>query len=33
MLNTYQLLTAKPVVYLVNLSKTDFIRKKVGTGC
>lgn len=27
-LNTYQLLTAKPVVYLVNLSETDFIRKK-----
>ncbi|GAX73034.1 hypothetical protein CEUSTIGMA_g486.t1 [Chlamydomonas eustigma] len=27
-LNQYQLLTAKPVVYLVNLSKTDYIRKK-----
>ena len=31
-LNTYQLLTAKPVVYLVNLSKTDYIRKKVCEG-
>ncbi|GFH20274.1 Obg-like ATPase 1 [Haematococcus lacustris] len=27
-LNVYQLLTAKPVVYLVNLSKQDYIRKK-----
>jgi obg-like ATPase 1 len=27
-LNTLQLLTAKPVVYLVNLSKKDFIRKQ-----
>ena len=29
LLNHYQLLTAKPVVYLVNLSKADYIRKKV----
>ncbi|MEW5310603.1 MAG: hypothetical protein WDW38_002386 [Sanguina aurantia] len=28
LLNTYQLLTAKPVVYLVNLSEEDFCRKK-----
>jgi len=27
-LNIYQLLSAKPVVYLVNLSKNDYIRKK-----
>eukprot|EP01054_Gregarina_sp_Poly1_P010034 Gregarina_sp_Poly_1__10033@NODE_672_length_6835_cov_143_220597_g507_i0_p2_GENE_NODE_672_length_6835_cov_143_220597_g507_i0NODE_672_length_6835_cov_143_220597_g507_i0_p2_ORF_typecomplete_len392_score65_32YchFGTPase_C/PF06071_13/4_6e39MMR_HSR1/PF01926_23/4_8e28MMR_HSR1/PF01926_23/1_9e03FeoB_N/PF02421_18/8_1e08FeoB_N/PF02421_18/33MnmE_helical/PF12631_7/0_047Roc/PF08477_13/0_1Roc/PF08477_13/3_3e03Dynamin_N/PF00350_23/1_6AAA/PF00004_29/0_37TrwB_AAD_bind/PF10412_9/0_39RsgA_GTPase/PF03193_16/0_77RsgA_G len=27
-LNDYQFLTAKPVVYLVNLSQTDFIRQK-----
>lgn len=27
-LNEYQLLTAKPAVYLVNMSETDFIRKK-----
>lgn len=27
-LNQYQLLTAKPVVYLVNLSKADYLRKK-----
>ncbi len=27
-LNTYQLLTAKPVVYLVNLTQKDFKRKK-----
>ena len=27
-LNEYQLLTAKPVVYLVNLSKADYQRKK-----
>ena len=27
-LNTYQLLTAKPVIYLVNLTKKDFARKK-----
>lgn len=27
-LNTWQLLTAKPVVYLVNLSEKDFARKK-----
>lgn len=27
-LNEYQFLTAKPVVYLVNLSKADFIRQK-----
>lgn len=27
-LNEFQLLTAKPVVYLVNLSEDDFIRKK-----
>ena len=27
-LNTYQLLTAKPVIYLVNLSRRDFERKK-----
>lgn len=28
MLNKYLFLTSKPVVYLVNLSSTDFIRKK-----
>ena len=28
LLNTYTLITAKPVVYLVNLSETDYIRKK-----
>lgn len=27
-LNTYQLLSAKPVVYLVNMSEKDYIRKK-----
>jgi obg-like ATPase 1 len=27
-LNTWQLLTAKPVVYLVNLTAKDYIRKK-----
>lgn len=27
-LNTFQLITAKPVVYLVNLSERDFARKK-----
>ena len=27
-LNTYQLLTAKPVIYLINLTKKDFARKK-----
>ncbi len=27
-LNTLQLLTAKPVVYLVNLSEADYLRKK-----
>lgn len=27
-LNKYQLLTAKPVIYLVNLSERDFLRKK-----
>lgn len=27
-LNEYQLLTAKPAVYLVNMSKADYIRKK-----
>ncbi len=27
-LNTYQLLTAKPMVYLANLSAADYIRKK-----
>ena len=27
-LNTYQFLTAKPVVYLVNISRDDFIKKK-----
>lgn len=27
-LNTYQLLTAKPAVYLVNMSEKDYIRKK-----
>ena len=27
-LNTLQLLTAKPSVYLVNLNEKDFIRKK-----
>ena len=27
-LNTLQLLTAKPVVYLVNLSEKDYLRKK-----
>lgn len=27
-LNKYQLITAKPVVYLVNLSEKDYIRKK-----
>ena len=27
-LNPYQFLTAKPVVYLLNLSKNDFLRKK-----
>jgi ribosome-binding ATPase YchF (GTP1/OBG family) len=27
-LNTWQLLTAKPVVYLVNVSAKDYIRKK-----
>ncbi|CEM35005.1 unnamed protein product [Vitrella brassicaformis CCMP3155] len=27
-LNSYQLLTAKPVVYLVNMSEKDFIRQK-----
>ena len=26
-LNRYQLLTAKPVIYLVNLSEKDYIRK------
>jgi len=27
-LNTMQLLTAKPVIYLVNVSQDDYIRKK-----
>lgn len=27
-LNTLQLITAKPVVYLVNLSEKDYLRKK-----
>ena len=27
-INTYQLLTAKPVIYLVNLTKKDYARKK-----
>jgi len=27
-LNTFQLLTAKPVVYLINMSEADFIKKK-----
>ena len=27
-LNSYQLLTAKPVIYLINLTKKDFARKK-----
>lgn len=27
-LNTYRLLTAKPVIYLINLSEKDYIRKK-----
>ena len=27
-MNTLQLLTAKPVTYLVNLSEKDFVRKK-----
>ncbi len=27
-LNTWQLLTAKPVVYLVNVSEKDYARKK-----
>lgn len=26
--NTLQLLTAKPVIYLVNLSEKDYVRKK-----
>jgi hypothetical protein len=28
LLNTYQFLTAKPMVYLANLSAADYIRKK-----
>jgi len=28
MLNEYELLTAKPVIYLLNLSEEDFIKKK-----
>ena len=28
MLNRYQFLTAKPMVYLANLSSKDYIRKK-----
>lgn len=27
-LNRYYFLTAKPIAYLVNLSETDYIRKK-----
>ena len=27
-LNTYQLLTSKPVIYLVNLTEKDYARKK-----